>query len=133
MKKNTMKQNQTILYLLVAVIAAIQCSVNVLATEKDQVDPRRIIPLFKRHCAICHGNDGKGQTTGGIKAGVKDYTDPKVAKKLKDTKKMSASVLKGMKDKEGKMLMAPFERKLKPQEAIALIKYLEKFSKAKKK
>jgi len=132
MKTKMMKRTQTKLYLLAAVAVAIQYSVNVLAAEKDQVDPRRVIPLYKRHCAICHGNDGKGETTGGEKAGVKNYTDPKVAEKLKDIKKVSVRVAKGMKDKEGKMLMAPFERKLKPAEIVALIKYLEKFSKPKK-
>ena len=126
-----MKQIGTKLYLLMAFIVATQCSMNVLAAEKDQVDPRRVIPLYKRHCAICHGDDGKGETTGGEKAGVKDYTDPKVAEKLKDIKKVTLSISKGMKDKEGKMLMAPFERKLKPAEIVALVKYLEKFSKNK--
>lgn len=132
MKTKMMKRTQTKLYLLAAVAVAVQCSVSVLAAEKDQVDPRRVIPLFKRHCAICHGNDGKGETTGGEKSGVQDYTDPKVAEKLKDTKKVTLSVSKGMKDKDGKMLMAPFERKLKPAEIVALVKYLEKFSKPKK-
>jgi len=132
MKRKMMKRIQTKLYLLAAVVIAAQCPVNVSAAEKDQVDPRRIMAQYKRHCAICHGNDGKGETTGGEKAGVKDYTDPKVSEKLKDIKKVTLSVAKGMKDKEGRMLMAPFERKLKPAEIKGLIKYLEKFSKPKK-
>ena len=128
-----MKKNKSILYSLAVAIVMAQCSIATLGAEKDKIDPRRIVPLYKRHCAVCHGNDAKGETKGGKKAGVENYTDPKVAEKLKDTKKMATSVLKGMKDKKGKMLMAPFERKLKPQEAIGLIKYLEHLSKAKKK
>lgn len=132
MKGKMMKRKLNKLYLLAAVAVAVQCSVNVLAAEKDEVDPRRVIPLFKRHCAICHGLDGKGETTGGEKAGVLDYTDPKVGEKLKDIKKATLSVSTGMKDKDGKMLMAPFERKLKPAEIVALVKYLENFSKPQK-
>jgi hypothetical protein len=51
---------------------------------------------------------------------------------LTDIKKATLSVSMGMKDKDGKMLMAPFDRKLKPAEIVALVKYLEKFSKHQK-
>ena len=46
---------------------------------------------------------------------------------------MVAIVLKGLKSEEGKMLMAPFNRKLKDYETEALIKYMQKFSAVKKK
>ena len=90
------------------------------------------MPLYKRHCATCHGDDGKGKTKGGEKAGVKDYSDPKVAEKLNDTKKMAMSVLKGLKDEDGKVQMVPFSRKLKPEQALGLIKYLQHISKKEK-
>ncbi len=127
-----MKINKFIPYALVLLIAVAQCSITAIAAEKESIDPIKILLLYKRHCAICHGDDGKGQTKGGIKAGVKDYTDLKVAEKLKDTKKMAMTVLQGLEDKEGKLKMAPFNRKLKPLEAVGLIKYLEHFSKKKK-
>ncbi len=118
---------------LVTVVMMTQISIETLSAEKKTVDPRKLMPMYRRHCSLCHGSDGKGETPGGEKSGVKDYSDPAVAKKLKEKEKMMTSVLKGLKDKEGKMLMAPFERKLKPFEAEALIKYMEKFSAPKKK
>jgi mono/diheme cytochrome c family protein len=119
--------------LVAMVVIVAQISITVMGAEKKKVDPRRLMPMFRRHCALCHGMDGKGDTEGGKKAGVKDYSNPEVAKKLKEEKKMVAVILKGLKTKEGKMLMAPFDRKLKDYEAEALIKYMQKFSVAKKK
>ena len=40
--------------------------------------------LFKSQCASCHGQDGKGQTTPGRAAGVKDWTDGKTLSPLTD-------------------------------------------------
>lgn len=128
-----MKAHKTIPCIIATLIAAAQISITALGAEKQTIDPRKVMALYKRHCALCHGNDGKGQTKGGQKAGVKDYTDLKVAEKLKEDKKMATTVLKGLKDKEGKMQMAPFGRKLKPIEALGLIKYMQHFSKLKKK
>ncbi|MBT5926823.1 MAG: c-type cytochrome [Verrucomicrobia bacterium] len=119
--------------LVAMVVVMAQLSITAMGAEKKKVDPRRIMPLFRRHCALCHGMDGKGETDGGKKAGVKDYSNPEVAKKLKEEKKMVETVLKGLKTKEEKLLMAPFERKLKDYEAEALIKYMQKFSVAQKK
>ena len=39
---------------------------------------------YDKHCAKCHGADGKGQTKMGQKLGAKDYTDPKVQDALTD-------------------------------------------------
>ena len=39
---------------------------------------------WTKHCAKCHGEDGKGQAAMGKKLGVKDYTDAKVQEKMKD-------------------------------------------------
>ena len=33
---------------------------------------------WEKHCAKCHGPDGKGKTKMGEKLGIKDYTDAKV-------------------------------------------------------
>jgi len=128
-----MKTYRRIIITLAALLLASHVSANLYAAEKKSVDPRKIMALYKRHCALCHGKDGKGMTKGGQKAGAKDYSDPKVAAKLKDQKKVVKSILDGMKDEKGKMLMAPFKRKLKPQEALGLIKFMQTFSKPKKK
>jgi cytochrome c553 len=56
---------------------------------------------WTKHCASCHGKDGKGQTKAGRMASVKDMTeagyqasfdDPRAQKQIKE----------GMKDEKGK-------------------------------
>ena len=73
-------------------------------------------------CAKCHGADGKGQTKMGQKLGVKDFTDAKVQAELKDD--AAANTIKeGMKDKDGKTLMKPFDT-LSDDEIKALVAHV---------
>ena len=41
---------------------------------------------FDRHCAKCHGKDGKGQTRLGRRSGAPDFTDQARQSKLTDRK-----------------------------------------------
>ena len=83
--------------------------------------------LYEKHCLKCHGADGKGETKMGKKAGVKDYTDPKVSEAIKDDQAFK-SVKEGMKDGD-KELMKPFAEKLTDDEIKALIAYVKTFKK----
>jgi cytochrome c553 len=85
------------------------------------------IELWGKHCASCHGKDGKGQTKMGAKAGVKDYTDAKVQDAMKDDAAFKA-VKEGLKEKD-KELMKPFAEKLTDDEIKALITYIRTFKK----
>jgi cytochrome c553 len=79
------------------------------------------------HCAKCHGEDGKGDTKMGKKAGCKDYTDAKVQAELKDDK-----AIKSIKDgvKEGdKTLMKAFADVLSDDEIKALVTHVRSFKK----
>jgi cytochrome c553 len=82
---------------------------------------------WTRSCKSCHGEDGKGQTTMGKKAGCKDYTDAKVQEAMKDDKAFK-SVKEGMKDGT-KELMKPFAEKLTDAEIKALITHMRTFKK----
>ena len=73
-------------------------------------------------CAKCHGADGKGQTKMGQKLGVKDFTDAKVQAELKDDA-AARTIKEGMKDKDGKTLMKPFDT-LSDEEIKALVQYI---------
>lgn len=73
-------------------------------------------------CAKCHGADGKGQTKMGQKLGVKDFTDAKVQAELKDDA-AAKTIKEGMKDKDGKTLMKPFDT-LSDDEIKALVAYV---------
>jgi cytochrome c553 len=79
------------------------------------------------HCAKCHGEDGKGDTKMGKKAGCKDYTDAKVQDELKDDKAMKA-VKEGVKEGD-KTLMKPFGEVLSDDEIKALVAHVRTFKK----
>ena len=59
---------------------------------------------WDKNCKVCHGADGKGKTKMGEKAGVKDYTDPKVQEGMKD-EEMTKAIKEGVKD-GGKIMAA---------------------------
>jgi cytochrome c553 len=52
---------------------------------------------WEKHCAKCHGTEGKGDTKMGKKLEVKDYTDAKVQEKMKDDE-MFKAIKEGKKD-----------------------------------
>ena len=82
---------------------------------------------WEKHCAKCHGPDGKGDTKMGKKAGAKDYTDPKVQAAVTDEAAFKA-IKEGLKDKEGKVAMKPVEN-LTDEEIKALVAHMRKFKK----
>jgi cytochrome c553 len=65
---------------------------------------------YGKHCAKCHGEDGKGQTKMGLKAGAKDFTDPKVQADYKDEKAFKA-IKEGIKEGD--------KTKMKPAEGLS--------------
>ena len=82
---------------------------------------------YDKHCAKCHGPDGRGQTKMGKQSGAKDYTDPKVQAELDDNKALK-SIKEGQKVK-GKEAMKPFADKLTDDEIKALIAHIRAFKK----
>src|SRR5512140_1991353 len=82
---------------------------------------------YDKHCAKCHGADGKGETKMGKKAGAKDYTSAKVQEELKDDAAFKA-IKEGYKDKDGKAVMKPAEG-LSDADIKGLVAYMRKFKK----
>lgn len=82
---------------------------------------------YDKHCAKCHGPDGRGQTKMGKQSGAKDYTDPKVQAELDDAK-AAKSIKEGQKV-NGKEAMKPFGDKLSDAEIKDLIAYMRAFKK----
>ena len=82
---------------------------------------------WTKHCASCHGKDGKGQTKAGKMAGVKDQTDAQYQAGLKDDQ-MIAAVKDGLKD-GGKEKMKPFKDKLSDDEIKALVAHVRTLKK----
>jgi cytochrome c553 len=81
---------------------------------------------WAKHCASCHGKDGKGQTKAGKVAGVKDQTDAKYQASLTDDK-MFKSIKEGLKDGD-KIKMKPAEG-LSDDEIKALVAHVRTFKK----
>ncbi len=82
---------------------------------------------WDKNCKKCHGEDGKGKTKMGEKAGVKDYSDAKVQDAMKDD-----AMVKAIKDgvKEGdNVKMKGFGDVLSDDEVKALVKYVRDFKK----
>lgn len=82
---------------------------------------------WTKHCASCHGKDGKGETKAGRMAGVKDQTDAKYQAGLKDDA-MFAAVKDGLKE-GGKEKMKPFKDKLSDDEIKALVAHVRTLKK----
>ena len=83
---------------------------------------------WKKHCASCHGKDGKGKTRAGRKAKVRDHTDAKVQAAYTD-KQAFDNLKKGMKSDKGKTLMKPYAEKLSDAEINELIAFVRKLVK----
>jgi len=72
--------------------------------------------LYKAKCAVCHGPDGKGETTMGKKLGVRDLRSAEVVKET-DTELFDIT-------KNGKGKMPSFDKKLTDDQIKELIKHI---------
>jgi mono/diheme cytochrome c family protein len=64
--------------------------------------------LWEKHCATCHGPDGKGVTMMGKKLKIKDLTDPEFQAAFTDADAAKA-IREGIKSEDGKTRMKPIE------------------------
>lgn len=76
--------------------------------------------IFKSKCAVCHGADGKGQTTMGKNLHLKDLGSEEVQKQKDEA-------LEEILEK-GKGKMPAYKDKLKEDEIDALVKHLRTFA-----
>ena len=76
---------------------------------------------WEKKCAMCHGQDGKGDTPAGKKLKARDYTDPKVQAALKD-EEMFKAIKEGI--KKDSAVKMPAQPKLSDEEIKALIAHV---------
>jgi len=100
---------------LITTIAAI----SILAGEPQQKEPKQV---YLDKCAVCHGEDGKGQTAKGKKLKVKDVSSPEV-KKMTDAQMLDI-VLKGKGDD-----MDGYEKDLGADMSKKLVAYMRSLAK----
>ncbi|MFQ5685832.1 MAG: c-type cytochrome [Candidatus Scalindua sp.] len=87
-------------------------------TFADEIDAQA---LFKKHCVICHGEDGTGKTDLGSGLGARDFTDKKFQDSITD-EKILEQIVNGTPEK-----MFPFKDKLTPEERKALVPVIRAF------
>ena len=83
---------------------------------------------WTKHCAKCHGEDGKADTKMGKKAGAKDLTDAKVQDAKKDDQ-FFKSIKEGVKDGDKTLMKAYGEEGLSDDEIKALVAHVRTFKK----
>jgi mono/diheme cytochrome c family protein len=93
--------------------------------EKPAPGPSEPAALFDRHCAKCHGRDGRAKRFRGQVTGARNLTDPKWQDRVTD-EQIAAAI------KRGPGAMPSFEKKLSQAEIDALVGYVRHFKKAPK-
>ena len=83
---------------------------------------------WTKNCAKCHGEDGKGDTKMGKKAGVKDLTDPKTLEGKKD-EQLFKSIKEGIKEGDKTLMKAYGEEGLSDDEIKALVAHFRALKK----
>lgn len=83
---------------------------------------------YQKHCAGCHGDNGKAQTRLGKKSGAHDLTAKARMQKFTDQELFDAIKL-GRKDKSGEEKMEPFAKELSDPEITELVTFVRRFSK----
>ena len=119
-KHNRKEQNHMIKKLLIAG-AALCLAAGLSAKAADAKEN------WSANCTKCHGEDGKGETKMGKKAGAKDYTKAEVQAEMKDDAAFKA-IKEGMKEGD-KEVMKPYGDKLSDDEIKALVAYMRTLKK----
>jgi mono/diheme cytochrome c family protein len=82
---------------------------------------------WKKDCASCHGDDGRGDTKKGRKYLINDLTDPSFQAKFTD-EEAASSIKVGLKDAKGKVIMKAI-RGVTDDEVKALVAYVRSLKK----
>lgn len=114
-------------YLPVLVVAVAALGAFSIPLERASADDAATKRLFNSQCSSCHGVDGRGQTTAGQRAGVKDWTTTNALKSLGDAD-VEKVIRQGRKDQSGKEVMPPI-RRASDDQVKALVSYVRTFQK----
>ena len=116
---NSMMRSCSLAFLMVLFLAT--CFV-VSADQRN--NNRRSAPqLFSRHCAECHGADGRAKTSKGKFSHARDLTDAKWQEDVTD-ERIFNSIMNGRSVRGN---MPAFSDKLNEKEAESLVNFVRKF------
>ncbi len=107
--------------LWISILAGALAAVLPIALHAQTQEKAESQTLFKQHCAMCHGADGRGQTPMGKRLNLKDLHSPEIQKQT------DAELTTTIRDGKGKM--PPFKSKLKPEEIHDLVTYIHSLGK----
>jgi mono/diheme cytochrome c family protein len=99
---------------LLVIVLSLACAGSALAADGAA--------LFKQHCALCHGKDGKANTPVARKFGAKDLSVSKTT-----DEEIERQIREGRRDDKGKQLMPPFGEKLSAEDVTALAATVKAF------
>ena len=83
--------------------------------------------LWRKDCAKCHGDDGRGDTKMGHKLYINDLTDAKLQAKFTD-EEAANSIKLGLKDAKGKVIMKAIDG-VSDEDVKALVAYVRSLKK----
>lgn len=83
---------------------------------------------WAKHCVKCHGEDGKGDTKMGKKAGCKDLTDAKVQASKTDDQ-VAKAIKEGIKDGDKTLMKSYGEEGLSDDEIKGLVAHVRSLKK----
>lgn len=85
------------------------------------------LPLWKKHCLVCHGPDGRGKTPTGRVLKIVDLTSDSIQKTYSD-EGMRETITNGVRDDNGHARMAAFGQLLSPEEVEILVHYVRELA-----
>jgi len=105
------------------IMIAVQIAVFYFISPKTIAEEIDAQELFKKHCAICHGEDGKGKTDLGEGLEARDFTDKSFQDSITD-EGIIDQITNGTEER-----MFPFKDKLTTEEMKALVPVIRGFGK----
>ena len=105
----------------ILVVVVLQAAIGYLVLPGIFADDIDAQELFKKHCVICHGEDGTGKTDLGSGLGARDFNDKKFQTGITD-EQILEQIKNGTEDK-----MFPFKDKLTSEEMHALVPIIRAF------
>jgi len=105
--------------LLIAIL--IQTTIGYFMAPETFADGIDAQELYKKHCVLCHGEDGKGKTDLGEGLGARDFTDKGFQNAITD-EHILEQINNGTEDK-----MFPFKDKLTEEEIKSLVPVIRAF------
>ena len=117
-----------IVYCLLAFLFPVVAIANLSPDHPTNAEPVSVASasqLYSKHCAECHGKDGRGQTKKGKFSHARDLTAAKWQDDVSD-ERIFNSIMNGRNVRGN---MPAFSDKLNQQDTEALVSFIRKFKK----